>query len=104
MIFSESNSELFRVSTEPISGYHVGTQKPGEGYIDCIIYNLPFTSGIYYVGAGLVRVKQEFIHTVERAARIEVLGKDVYLSGFYVTNKTGFVICKHQWKLHNKTN
>ena len=100
VVYSEHRTELFRLSTEPISGYLISPQLPGKGSIDCILPKLPFTAGIYTVDVGTVRVKREYLHTVEYAATINIQGGDVYGSGTYLTNSTGYFTCDHKWQLN----
>ncbi len=99
MILSDIRVELFRVVTNPVSGYHIPPQKAGKGYIDCVLPSFPFTSGTYFVDVAVVRIMRAVLHSVENAARIEVQGGDVYGSGFHLTNKAGFFISEHEWKL-----
>ena len=86
--------------TDPISGYKIQPQKEGKGYIDCIIPVFPFTSGIYYIRLGTVKVMQQYLHTVEKAAVIEVQGADFYGSGVHLKNNTGFFVCNHSWSFN----
>ena len=99
MLLSEHRTELFRLSTDPISGYRIGPQQPGKGWIDCILPQFPFTAGVYFIDVGTVRVNQAYIHTVENAAKIVVQGGDIYGSGIHLTNKTGYFTCEHKWEL-----
>ncbi len=96
-IFSEDRNELFRVSTDPISGYHVPPLQPCQGHIDCILPQFPFTAGTYFVDVGITLANTAFVHDVENAAVLEIQGRDVYGSGMHLTTKAGYFVCDHQW-------
>ncbi|MFC1836335.1 ABC transporter ATP-binding protein [Thermodesulfobacteriota bacterium] len=99
MIFSQSRVELLRISTDPISGFHVPPLPAGEGFIDATIESFPFTAGMYAVDVGITRVRQDHPHDVQGAAVIHVQGGDVYGSGFQMTTRLGFFTCDHEWVL-----
>ncbi|MEW6404749.1 MAG: ABC transporter ATP-binding protein [Chloroflexota bacterium] len=99
LLLSEQRAELFRVATDPISGYSIEPQQPRNGWIDCILPKFPFTAGVYYVDVGTVRVNQSYVHTVENAAKIIVQGGDIYGTGVHLTNKAGYFTCDHKWEM-----
>jgi lipopolysaccharide transport system ATP-binding protein len=96
-IFSNLGDELIRLSTMPISGYHID-HLGRKGYIDLLIRSLPLTAGNYYMNIGFVREGIEWILRQNEAVFFNVTPKDVYGSGLALDRSRGMIVVEHEWK------
>jgi len=88
--------ELIRLSTMPISGYHISkVYKNGE--ISLSIDSLPFVAGAYFLDIGFVRERVEWLLNLESVVQFNVHPQDVYGSGFMLDRSRGMLALKHQW-------
>lgn len=88
--------ELIRLSTMPISGYHI-SKIYNNGTICLSIDSLPFVAGIYFIDIGFVRERVEWLLKLENIVKFSILPQDVYGSGFMLDRTRGMIVLKHQW-------
>jgi lipopolysaccharide transport system ATP-binding protein len=93
---SDLGSEIFRLSTMPISGYQID-ELGRKGYIDLQIETLPVTGGRYYFDVGFVRERVEWILRLEEVVVFDVEPRDVYGSGISLDRSRGLIVVPHRW-------
>jgi lipopolysaccharide transport system ATP-binding protein len=92
--------ELVRLSTTPISGYHIDSVYP-RGSVELLIESLPFVAGRYVLDVGFVRELIEWIVRLDGVITFDVQPCDVYGSGLALTRSRGILVVEHTW---NHTN
>ncbi len=59
----------------------------------------PFVPGAYYIDVSVAQKGAKRLDYVDRAAVIEVLGSDIYGSGYSVTNRDGVIYLDGKWQI-----
>jgi lipopolysaccharide transport system ATP-binding protein len=93
--------EVLRLSTMPISGFpidHVGR----SGTVELAIDTLPFTAGRYFLDVAIQRPNIEVVTDYPDVASIEIQPRDVYQSGFSLTQAQCLIVTPHHWR-HRRT-
>ncbi len=96
---SSSGIEILRLSTLPISGFHLPELR-GKGYVDCILKGIPLTGGVYTLGVGVGRPNVEYLILDKEVGTFEVPAFDAYGSGFGVDRRCGVMVASHKWELN----
>lgn len=92
-----SSQEIMRLSTEPISGFHLG-RLGASGTIRLVLESLPLCSGVYFIGLGLSKPNTELLLDLSPVGRVMVLGADVYSSGYIPKSDRGLMVTAHHWE------
>ncbi len=89
--------EILRLSTEPISGYHLCCLG-ATGTVRLVLEALPLAAGVFLVGIGLTRPNVEFVLDPVPVGRITVHGSDIYGSGHIPKMDRGVMVVAHHWE------
>lgn len=93
---NEFGQEIFRVNTEPISGYPIQHLAP-QGVIDLSMDSLPLTANDYYLTVGIFHNRTEWIIQLDNVIMLRVGLKDVYGSGVPLDRLKGIIAIPHRW-------
>jgi lipopolysaccharide transport system ATP-binding protein len=93
--------ELLRLSTMPISGLVIDPVGR-SGIVELTLDSLPFTAGRYFVDVGITRPLVEDVVDYLDALVIDVQPRDVYQSGWAVTQANCLIVTPHRWR-HSRT-
>ncbi len=88
--------EIFRLSTQPISGFEIKSLGT-EGVVSLLIEKLPLVAGVYSIDFGFVRESMEWILSTKNLFKLDVLAKDVYQSGLSLDRSRGIIWVNHKW-------
>jgi len=88
--------EIFRLSTEPISGFRVN-RLWRQGYFDLTLEKLPLTGGVYLLDVAVARPGVEYLVFLSNIAALEVTPSDVYGTGVELSHNHGLVTVRHAW-------
>ncbi|MGF1506645.1 MAG: ABC transporter ATP-binding protein [Anaerolineae bacterium] len=91
--------EVVRLSTLPISGFHI-ERIVGAGHIDLHIDSLPLTGGLYTLSLAVTRPRVDTLVALDRVATLRIAARDLYGSGVLLTRSRGVVPVAHRWSLH----
>lgn len=93
---STLGTEILRLSTQPISGYELGSLAR-SGTVQLTVPNLPFSAGRIVLDLGLTRPGYEFVALAPSVVSFTVNPHDVYGSGVSMDQGKGLIVTDHQW-------
>lgn len=70
----------------------------GENFVDCLVPQLPLSSGEFLISVGLALGRSEWIWRQEQIALFQVLAKDVFDLGRPPVTSRMLVAVKHSWQ------
>lgn len=94
-------SELFRLSTMPISGFFL-QDLDETGEIELEIPCLSLTAGTYLMGVGIARTNIEFVQWIDNVLEFDVEAYDVYQSGSSLDQSRGVLVVPHIWRYNGQ--
>jgi len=97
----EYDTEIFRFSSFPISGFVIDNLFD-KGCLTLKIREIPLVAGRYKLDVGFLRAQVEFYFRVKDILVIEVEKNDVYNSGFELDRSRGIIWTYHKWG-HERT-
>ncbi len=96
---TSQGQEIFRLSTMPISGYHI--DKLGSaGSIDLKMESLPIVAGRYFFDIGVTQQRVKLLLKLEELIIFDIQPKDIYQSGFSLNSSHGIITIPHKWFHH----
>ena len=96
-IKTHHGQEILRLSTIPISGFHI-EQLGRTGHLDLRIDCIPLVGGRYVVDLTVFRPNVETIQLLTEVAAFEIIPTDVYDSGIGMDQTRGLIVAKHRWQ------
>lgn len=97
MLRTHDGVELCRVSNMPISGYYIEAID-GDGTIEVVFDELPFTGGRYFVSLAVARASVRTLLVLNDVAWFNVASRDEYGSGMALDTSRGYLFIKHRWR------
>jgi lipopolysaccharide transport system ATP-binding protein len=97
-ISTATGNKLMQCSTRPLSGLELSLDE-GEGYIDCVMPQLPLAAGSYRLTVGLAIPMIQWLCLEENVALLEVDAADVYGSDFPPTQSRAPIAPEHYWEV-----
>jgi lipopolysaccharide transport system ATP-binding protein len=96
MIRTRDGVLLSKVSTEPISGYHIAEVR-GDGTVEVTFRDLQLTGGRYYISFEISQANTEWLLKLPDIAWFDMAARDVYGSGMALDNRRGYIFAHHRW-------
>ncbi len=90
-------TEISRLSTTPVSGFHI-EEMDGEGYVTLRLPRLDFLGGEYSLTVAFARSGIEHVSVLEDLVFLSVRPRDVYDSGIDLDNRWGLIALEHEWE------
>jgi lipopolysaccharide transport system ATP-binding protein len=97
MLRTQDGVTLGRVSTMPISGYHIDAVE-GDGTIEVVFDDLPFTGGRYFISFEVSRANLDWLLMLGDVAWFDMAARDRYGSGLALDTRRGYLFLEHRWQ------
>ena len=89
--------EVFRLCTQPISGYDIDHLFP-RGSIQLRIPALPLVASVYQIDFALAKERTGFLHRLDDLIRLHIAPADAYGTGVMPDQNFGLITLEHEWK------